>query len=111
MTLIGVVAGIAVLDPLLLWCENRGWIVYRSRRPGSAGVGAGIAGELMNLFQPTRQVTVDEQKWQRTRVDQAESSGSAPEQRVEIDLDAGHAWVPTDPDATRSPVSTDPDAR
>ena len=69
-------AGLVLLDQVLRWCERRGWIYYTRRRARGVGVG-GVMGELMNVFQPTRQVIVAEQEWQRVRVREAASGEDA----------------------------------
>lgn len=93
MVLVGSAGVLLAGDRLLAWLEARGWIAARRTRRGTGGMASGVAGELMNLFQPTRQVTIAEQEWQKARVDASDAAGSAPHLRPEVDLDAGRATL------------------
>lgn len=89
--LIGGIALAGLVDAAMSALERRGLVYWRHHKSsGSGGALGGMAGELMNAFQPTRAVQVEEQRFQRIRVDQAEVGGSAPP----IDLDAGRATLP-----------------
>lgn len=68
------VVALVGLDRVALWAERRGWIYWRRRRPSSGGGGAALA--LIDVFQPTRQVAVEEREWQDVRV--AEADAPAP---------------------------------
>nr|NLI50928.1 hypothetical protein [Propionibacterium sp.] len=84
-----VLAGLVVLDRLLVWAEARGWLYYRRR--GRAGA-AGVFGELMDVFQPSRQITVQETERRRQQVQQAES-GAGERPGVRVDLDANRVTL------------------
>mgnify|MGYP000873034071 CR=1 FL=1 len=75
MWLVAGAVGVLALHLALVWMERRGWVYYLHppKRGSGGGVGAGIAGELMNAFQPTREVIVAEREWQKVRVQQAEN--------------------------------------
>jgi hypothetical protein len=53
-----------VLDRLLLRAERRGWIYYRKRKPTSGAASAAAFGPMAELFQPGRQVVVEERQRQ-----------------------------------------------
>ncbi len=102
MLLIGLVAAVGALDALMRALERRGLVHWRQRRRRGTGAGAGMFGELMNAFQPTRHYTIAEQERQRSRVDHAEAGSGAPK----IDLDANRITI------RRRPTSADgPDHR
>lgn len=79
MWVLVVVAAAVLLDRLALWAEARGWIYWRRTKRSTGGGGGGMFGELMNAFQPTRQVIIAEREWQKARVDQAESGDKGPD--------------------------------
>lgn len=59
-----------VLDRLMLAAERRGWVYYRKRKPTSGAASAAAFGPMAELFQPGRQVVIEErQRQQNTRRD------------------------------------------
>jgi hypothetical protein len=102
--LLGAVVLAAVLDRVALWAEARGWIYWRRRRASGGGAGA-VLGEVLNLFQPTRQHVVEEQERQRLTIAQKEA-GEPP---FGVDLDTGTAVLPGDPTASGGGPGPAPD--
>lgn len=70
--LLGALVALAVVDRFATWAESHGWIYWR-RRSGSANGGAGLAGELMDAFQPSRKVVQEERMRQEMRIEHSES--------------------------------------
>lgn len=65
--------GLVLFDRLAVWAERRGWIYWR-HRPGS-GAGAGALGELIDVFQPSHRVVVEERRAREVRVGEVGSGG------------------------------------
>lgn len=103
-----VAAGVGV-HRLLVWGEARGWLYYRRRGGGGA---AGMFGELMDVFQPSRQITVQETERRRRQVQQAESGAGLDDGAAEAAADdrAGSPGVQVDLDANRITIVA-PEAR
>jgi len=64
-------AAVVVADRLLLRAEARGWVYYRRHRATSTQVGSAAFGPAFDLFQPTRQVIVEERERQELMREQA----------------------------------------
>ena len=92
-----VVAGLVALgfalDRVALWAEAKGWIYWR-RRPRSATTAAGVVmGELLEVFQPTRHVVVEESDRKRMDIQHPESGAPGPD---DVDLDRGRVTLRPD---------------
>ncbi len=74
---LAVVVGLLVLDRVALWAEQRGWIYWRRRKP-SPQAGAGMFGELVEMFEPSHRHVVEEQERQAADVVQAETDEPLP---------------------------------
>jgi hypothetical protein len=74
------VAGLVLMDRLLLRAEARGWIFYRRRKP-SPGTSAAAAFTLQAMWQPqARHVVesvIDRADWQREDQDEGEGPRGA----------------------------------
>ena len=89
---LAVVAVAAVgVDRAATWAESRGWLYWRRRKP--SGASGGMVGELIAVFQPSREHVVAERD--RTRLDIQRATDGAPDLR--IDLDAGTVHLPAPP--------------
>lgn len=53
--------------------ETKGWLYYRKAPQRASGAAGGVFGELMEVLQPSRQITVQETLRQRDRVQRVES--------------------------------------
>lgn len=76
-----IVAGLLLLDRALLAAEDRGWIFYRRRKPGSGSVSGAVFGPAFDLLQPSRQITVEQQVHDRVAPaadDEAQRRGPEP---------------------------------
>ncbi len=62
------------------------------------GGASGILGDLLDVFQPSRHHLVEEQERRRGDV-QVPGSAAPGRPDVDVDLDAGIAYVPAGPDA------------
>ncbi len=91
-----VLVGGLVLDRLLVRLEARGWIYYRRR--GRGGAAAGAFGELMDVFQPGRQITVAETRRRQERVQHADSGAAG-----DVDLDANRITLSAPPEGPGLP--------
>jgi len=82
---------LVLLDRLVAWgllgLRARGRSRRRHRDSGSAAAGSGMVGELIDVFQPSRTHTTEEQD--RVRHDRQDVGDAAPP----VDLDAGTARV------------------
>jgi hypothetical protein len=63
--LLGLPPALLLADRLLLRVERQGWIFYRRRKP--SGCGGAALGPLLEVFQPSRTVLVQEQRRQQSR--------------------------------------------
>jgi hypothetical protein len=79
----GAVGALVAIDRLALWAESRGWLYWRRRKPATTGGDA--LGELIEVFQPSRQNVTRERRRQQTSAELPES-GAPP---LGVDLDAG----------------------
>ena len=61
-------------DRLLLKTEQRGWIYYRKSKPES-GAGSAALGPVVDLFQPSREIAITEQRRETHRRHQVGSEG------------------------------------
>lgn len=93
------VAVVAALDRLASWAESRGWIYWRRRKP--TGGGGTALGDLLLLFQPTRQHLVEEQDRQRWTIVQKEEGEPA-----EPAVDPGDPGLPLEIPPEGSPAES-----
>ncbi|TKR27170.1 hypothetical protein FA014_02090 [Cellulomonas hominis] len=94
IALVVVVGLLVLLDRLVAWGLLDLREPTRSRRPrnrGGAAGGSGMVAELIDVFQPSRTHTTEEQ--QRRRHDRQDAGDGAPP----VDLDAGTAHVDAQP--------------
>lgn len=54
----GGVGGLVLLHRMLIWCEARGWLYYGKAPHGAGGAAGAVFGELMEVLQPSRRITV-----------------------------------------------------
>jgi hypothetical protein len=57
-----------LLDRFLLWCESRGWIYWRRRRPSPGTAGSAFL-ELQAMLEPGKAYVVDEMEQVREEHD------------------------------------------
>ncbi|GAA2245435.1 MULTISPECIES: DUF6191 domain-containing protein [Kitasatospora] len=89
---VAAVAGLLLLDQVLLWLERRGWIYWRKRRAGiGAASTAGLMDELHAFLSPGRQHVAEEKERRLVLRDDDAESGEPLDRR--IDLDSGRAVV------------------
>jgi hypothetical protein len=67
----GVVAAGTLLDRLLLFAEQRGWIYWRRRKPSASAAGNALLS-VQAIFEPDRAHVVEEQARQEADIDAAE---------------------------------------
>jgi hypothetical protein len=59
LVVLGIVAGLFLLDRLLLALERRGWIYYRKRRGSSGALGNSML-EVQKILEPSKRHVVEE---------------------------------------------------
>ena len=79
LVLLTLVSLACVVDHALLSAEQRGWIYYRRRRAKSGSVGIACT-PVVDIFQPSRQILIEQQERDRVVLIQAEiGDGENPE--------------------------------
>jgi hypothetical protein len=94
--LVGLVGGLAVLVLAVVMIERLANRPMRAHRPDDAGesAGAGMFGELVDVFQPSRIHVTSERERQRLDIVQRPAEGRL----FDVDLDAGVAYLALDGD-------------
>ena len=82
--LLGLGAGLVVLDRVLLWMEGRGWIYYRRTKPGR-GASTYHLLEWTSVMDPTQrqviEIRVKEERHEDESGDPLDRSGGHPESK------------------------------
>lgn len=74
---IALALALVLLDRFLLWCESRGWIYWRRRKPSPGTAGSAFL-ELQAMLEPGKAHVVEEMKQVREEHD-AEGDPPAPQ--------------------------------
>jgi hypothetical protein len=83
VAMIGIIAGLFVLDRLGLWMEKRGWIYWRKKKRESTGGGAmaGMLTEFQKLVEPQTEHRIQVMEERREQAEERKGRGDDVERK------------------------------